>query len=325
MIFLSELNKYIDSLSEPDMNLDIYQIKVGTDVLSNRIPGKKVDGKWQFYGAEEIIRSYMQLKGKAIVSVKITLDYYDEEGGGYTDQYTVSVLYNDVDVLLYNQDIEDAGDFAEYRFLNVGSSAWLMPGTSLIVWFAATEQSADAITHKRDGTTTRTEIQMAHNDCDDWPVNYSDDVEYVDISFKEKPSFKVYMLPDYQNVEQFRSRNMFNILDSVCFPCVVSSDPKTEFEEAQQDNVMQRYNIEHQLEFSVKSPSLPMFMYERILAFCRGRVTQRKEIIGSTAVWRDIIITEYKFSKSNEPNKPISLEMKFKYADTRLNNAVIVI
>lgn len=323
MIFLSELHKYINSL-QLDLYVDIYKIEVGTDVLSNRIPGKKVDGKWQFYGAEEIIRSYMQLKGKAIVSVKISLDENDGEDGGIV-QHTVSVLYNDVEVLLYNQSIEDGGDFAEYRFLNVGSSAWLMPGTSLNVWFAGTAQPADAITHKRDGTTTWAEIQAGHDVYDYWPVNYSDDVEYVDISFEEKPSFKVYMLPDYQSVEHFRFRNMFNILDSVCFPCVVSSDPKTEFEEAQQDNVMQRYDIEQQLEFSVKSPSLPMFMYERMLAFCRGRVTQRKEIIGSTAVWRDIIITEYKFSKSNEPNKPISLEMKFKYADTRLNNAVIVV
>lgn len=322
MIFLSELNKYINSLQHY-LYVDIYKIEVGTDVLSNRIPGKKVDGKWQFYGAEEIIRSYMQLKRQAIVSVKISFDERDEDGGGIVD-HTVSVLYNDVKVLLYNESIGDGGEFAEYLFLNVGSSAWLMPGTSLKVWFALTHQYADAITHKRDGTTTREVIDAGHEVYDCWQVDYSDDVEYVDISFERKPSFKVYMLPDYQNVEHFQFRNMFNILDSVCFPCVVSSYPKTEFEEAQQDNVMQRYDIEQQLEFSIKSPSLPMFMYERMLAFCRGRVTQRKEIIGSTAVWRDIIITEYKFSKSNEPNKPISLEMKFKYADTRLNNAVIV-
>lgn len=323
MIFLSELHKYINSLQH-QLYVDIYKIEVGTDVLSGRISGKKVDGEWKFYGAEEIIRSYMQLKRRAIVSVKISFDENDGEDGGIIG-YTVSVLYNDVKVLLYNESIGDGGDFAEYRFLNVGSSAWLMPGTSLKVWFAGTAQPANAITYKRDGTTSWAVIEAGHEVYDCWQVDYSDDVEYVDISFEEKPSFKVYMLPDYQNVEHFQFRNMFNILDSVCFPCVVSSDPKTEFEEAQQENVMQRYDIEQQLEFSVKSPSLPMFMYERMLAFCRGRVTQRKEIIGSTAVWRDIIITEYKFSKSNEPNKPISLEMKFKYADTRLNNAVIVV
>ena len=127
--------------------------------------------------------------------------------------------------------------------------------------------------------------------------------------------------------EQFIFRNIFNVQEYVTIPASLSSEPKTEFEEAQQDGVLQRYDIEQQLGMQLKSASIPSVLYNQLLAMCRAKSVMYdvNEVMPTTvATARAVIIEEYKLPKSTAPDSKLTVELKFKYCDTEMNDVVLI-
>lgn len=324
MIFLSKLNSYFaDRQHSSLVAVSLVQLSVGNDTIVENVTGRKVDGKWWFFGVEELLRSYMQTNSKKVVEVTYSFVGYDGNNSQTNANSTVKVLYNDAKVAINSVAVGNCDGFAAKRYLNAGKLAWLTPDSYIDIWYVDSNDEGQKEIHYRDGTSevvTITEVQGEVHSC---RVSYDATAEYVTVSFHYRPDFTVYMLPDYQEVEFFQFLDIFNCWEQICIPCAITSEPKTEFDTAQQDNITLLYDVVHSVEFSVKTPVLPAFMYERLLAFCRARKVMYR--MGVTNGFVYVYITEYKLIKSNEPNTPVRLEMKFKYTDIQNNDALIVV
>ena len=313
-------------------NYDNYLLKVEcaygqeVDTLIDSVTGRVVSGYSEFYGTEEIVRAFMQKSGIGEITLYLTYTGCSESDQSVLSPVTVSVLYNDP--IIKPSASQTAAQLTAARFLNTGSVAWLYPNDSINVWYwwQSLSERGSIYKTKLDGTEVP---DVSFGPTDQEPNN----IQYVGSYWRNdrlmeryvmgSRSFKVYYL-NAPEVSHFRFRNAFNLVEPVSVPAALSSDPKTEFEEAQLDKMIQRYDIEQQIEFTVKTGPLPRFMYNRLLAMCRSRFVQYREMVGSPAVatWRDVIVSDYKLKKSDEPNTYVTLEMKFKYVDTTLNEAV---
>lgn len=325
MIFLSGVNDFLrESVSGQESGCDhiVLQIKQGT-TKKFEATSRKIGSYYEFPGMDELIKAHMLQNNLSVFSASAV--YFPcDASGGQVDTYTkaLAVIYNGAE--LRKPGTLTADVFASVYFLTHYKSAWTTPSESyLLNYYAASDENYTIVRTFKDGTTA-TATGTATAGTSTIPVNYLTDCVSAVVTMGSR-TFTLYFL-DIDIAERFQFRNAFNALESVVFPAATTEAPKTEYETAQQENVLQRYDIEEQLEVKIQTPPLPEFMRQTLLDMCRSHYVERLDSYraGSTnyQVYSPVIIKEYKFDKSNEPNKPLVLELTLQYSNTKRNSAI---
>ena len=325
MIFLSGVNDFLRaSVSGQESGCDhiVMAIKQGSTTIFEAT-SRKIGSYYEFPGMDELIKAHM-LQNNLSVFTAIACYYPCDASGSQIDAYSknLAVIYTGAE--LRKPGTLTADVFASVYFLTHYKSSWTTPSDSyLLNYYASADENYTIVRTFKDGTTA-TATGTATAGASRIPVNYLTDCVSAVVTMGSR-TFTLYFL-DIDIAERFQFRNAFNALESVVFPAATTEAPKTEYETAQQDNVLQRYDIEEQLEVKIQTPPLPEFMRQMLLDMCRSHYVERLDSYraGSTnyQVYSPVIIKEYKFDKSNEPNKPLVLELTLQYSNTKRNNAI---
>lgn len=311
MIFLSQIESVIpsDMLPPSDGERFVYwcYVRVGWTNICAPIVGRYVNSAYKFYGAEEVVKSYMLLHGLTTEYFKFSIyrKWLDSDyDPSYCTETQQQVFYLGTPV----SGLPVADDLYTDRFFTVHNKAVIYPGQ--YIYLAAGDiRDADMFYYKKDGTSYRIE-QEVEQGWNEWEVPWGSNYVRMEAYIEQVHRFTLYFL-DGSAVEHFRFRNVFNCWESVSLPAAITAEPSEEFDTVQQDKVLKKYNSEQHLKMNTASGYLPAFMYDTLLEFCRANIVQYKE----KGEWYDIIITEYKLDKSNEPNTPLKLELSFEFAD----------
>lgn len=326
MIFLNQIESFLrvavaDQVSGCDHI--VLQIKSRNNVVLFETASRKIGDYYEFPGMEESIRGYMLQNNLSVFSSRAS--YYPlDASGSQLDAYSANL-----DVLFHSSKLivpsyRTADEVVDSIFLIPYNSILAVGVSAFTLYYYASTAGTITITRTFVDGTTDTISSMSNSGFGFVVVNRGD-CRYAHVEFGYR-SADIYFV-DSQRLEKFSFRNVFNVLESVSLPAALESNPKTEFETAQQDKVLQRYDIEQQLEMKVQSAELPAGLYNQLYAMCRARdvnyVTQESlpSTVGSV---RPVIIKDYKLPKSTEPNTPITFEMTFSYCDTELNDAVVL-
>ena len=337
-------------LDEIEVNLDISQMEVASEVLASPlyvsvvttvdniltvvvedVHGLLRDNVYHFYGVKEYIKSYMEQNGDSIGEFDVSYYNYDASGNKVTSSLSegvsVSVLYrNRVFQKGTPLPFNGADGLLASRFLTPNRVGWLMPdGNFRLAYYCATAETGTITYVSHDGTST-TDTINASVGIGEVLLRYSSGYSMAHIVLGYR-TFDIYYL-DMPVVKRFRFRNMFNELEYIAVPAAITSSPSTDFETAQMNDVKIRYDIENTLEFTLKTAVLPAFMYTPLCDMLLARKVEYSEVSGLwlTVIpnlgWKDILVTKYKFDKSDKPNSPVSLEMTFEYAEQAQVTAV---
>lgn len=282
-----------------------------------------IDGYHEFPGVEELVRAYM-LQNNLTVIVPSVTHYYYINGESATPPTTqnLGILYHGskLRIPVYRT----ADEVVEGWFLVPYKSVYVMGGTYFHLPYYASAAGTATITRTYADGTTDTSTAATSAGLTNLVIQKGTCIHaHVEFGYR---TMDIYFV-EADKREHFSFRNVFNVLEHIDIPASFESNPKTEFETAQQDKVLQRYDIEYQLEMSVKTGALPAGMYKQLLALCQARsVTyyQSESLPITVSGTHAISIEEYKLPKSTEPNTPLTFEMKFKYCDTEMNDAVVL-
>ena len=263
----------------------------------------------------------MQLNNLTVATVSMKFDLTDPEQSG-TWSKSLDVLYHGskLRIPVYRTADEVVGSW----FLVPYKSVYVLGGTYFHLPYYASAAGTATITRTYADGTTDTSTAVTSAGLNNLVIQKSSSIHaHVEFGYR---TMDIYFV-DADMKEHFSFRNVFNVLEQIDIPASFESNPKTEFETAQQDKVLQRYDIEHQLEMSIKTSALPAGIYKQLLALCQARsVTyyQSESLPITVSGTHAISIEEYKLPKSTEPNTPLTFEMKFKYCDTEMNDAVVL-
>ena len=278
--------------------------------------------KWIIPGIETVIRAYMQKNN--LYAANCRVDMYTNGSDLYTP-VNEPLIFSPVS--MRKPGTLTPYVFCENYFMSHLRTGWMtQAGQFLLYYYDQTEGGSDWSIdyYMKSGTWQAGSTGHGDEGAGSIPVLYQDGAAMARVTMGSRV-FRVYFL-EFADYRRFRFRNPFNAMDYVALPCSVTEEPKTEFETARQENVESRYDIEEQLEYKVKTPPLPEFMHDRLLDMCRSRMIEMRDpyTAGSTTyeAWNEVIIKDYKFSRSNEPNKPLVLEMTLTFSNTRRNTAV---
>lgn len=325
MIFLNQIESTIRQTvasQASGCSYIILELRVGSTVYV-RTSSRKIGSYYEFPGVEELVKALMLQNNLAVFSV--TAVYYVKDSSDtQIDTYSssLSIIYTGAE--LRKPGTLTADVFASVYFLTHYKSAWTTPSDSyLLNYYAASDENYTIVRTFKDGTTA-TATGTATAGTSTIPVNYLTDCVSAVVTMGSR-TFTLYFL-DIDIAERFQFRNAFNALESVVVPAATTEAPKTEYETAQQENVLQRYDIEEQLDVKIQTPPLPEFMRQTLLDMCRSHYVERLDSYrgGNTTyqVYSPVIIKEYKFDKTNEPNKPLVLELTLQYSNTKRNSAI---
>ena len=328
MIFLNQIETTIrkatsssyDSVRCAITLLDGYGAVVAhiADVYS-----RVIDGYHVFLGVEELVRAYMLQNNLAIMTPSVKHYYYlNGESASAPTTQDLGIVYSGTQFRKISSLTADV--FLSTYFLTHYRTGFICAGMDYRLYYYATQSETYTIVRTSKTGTTNTVSGSVSAGIGFIEVSgYAGSAQAV-VTMGSRTFTLYYIEADVY--ESFRFRNAFNRYEEVAFPASVTESPKTEYETAQQDNVLQRYDIEEQLEFKIQTPPLPAFTYQTLLDLCRSSSIIRFDtyMSGDTTVHSNsnVIIKEYKFDKTNEPNKPLVLELTLQYSDTKRNSAI---
>ena len=327
MIFLNQVESTLASDLVAPGSGDSYHyeldMKYNNTSICDLITGRFEGSTCKFYGAEEIVRAFMQKNNLAVATFMCTINRV------YSSGSSTGVSYPILDVLYLNSKLIVStyitADYVVSNFFLIPySKIYAIGVTAYTLYYYTSTAGTITITRTFADGTTDTITSTSSAGYGYLVVNRGGCI-YAHAELGDR-NMDIYFV-DAPKVEKFLFRNIFNAQEGVYIPASLESNPKTEFEEAQQEKVLQRYDVEQLLEFSLKAGSLPSGMYKQLHALCRARVVKFAvpETMPSTIdSEREISIIEYKLPKSTEPNTPLTFEMKFKYCDTEMNDAVVL-
>lgn len=211
-------------------------------------------------------------------------------------------------------------------FLTHYKVGWVCRDCKWRLYYFSTNVPPATVTYtKKDGTSVSSDLSTSFG-LSYFDILYNEDYVQAHVVMGNR-TFDIYFI-DKPADEQLAFRNVFNVEEYISFPAATTIHPTTEFDTARLENISIPYDIEHELEIKIKTGPLPPFMYPALIDMCRSRSVKRVSTLtlGGTSVSREdaMIVTEYDFDQSNEPNTPIALELTLQYADRRMNDAVIV-
>lgn len=332
MIFLTQLGdsiKMLDGSPSSEQYFFDLDIKDGNTVISE-IEGVLIDGYFQFFGAEEVVRAYMLQQNLTVLT--LTCVYTGHASGSSSSSVvtnTWTVLYNE-SYLVASSSIT-ADNVATGRFLTPNKTGFVFAGGSFrlnlyVVLSPGNYVTMTIVYYKKDGTQSQSSTRVGTSGVSAVTFDYDADISRAHIVLGDRV-FDLYYL-DLPAQEHFRFRNVFNVQEEISLPASVLDRPSSDFESAQQGNRNLRYDIEHNLELELKSALLPLAMRPVYLDLCRSRSVFRK--VGYTSLgvsaneWREVNFTEYKLDASTNPNSEFRMEMKMEYVERKYIDAVIV-
>jgi len=339
MIYLHEIASVLRYFPAQDGDIvDLQSVRVKPEgapdsayvqVISDYKGLQGADHYWEFPGAEDIIRASLEKRNIPIAEISVIYIIYPPSGaGGSSDTDSFTVLFTGARLLMSSV---TAGQLCRNRFLHTGTAAWLMPGQSFSLCYYSESNpnqiglgTASPMTVYRTYRNGSSEQFTIQTDTDaglkEVEFEYLAAVAFDVVTFGLR-TFCFYYI-DAPVVEIFSFRNVFNLLETISVPAAVTEEPDTDFDTARLNNVLVRYDVEHNRTFTLTTATLPPFMYTKLLELCQARqVLWRTFLTDSLTQSRDIIITEYKINKSTAPDTPLSLTLKFRFADTTLNDA----
>lgn len=320
MIFLSDIENSVRKAHSSGMTSVTVHVRIGTNWIVNGASMVKDGSYWVLHGVEELARAAMQVSGKYIDEYRV--EWYVNGSSEPSDTEDM-VIYSSA--MMRKPGTLTADVFCSHYFMTRRKTAWMIKNNSFYLNYYCTSDTAYSIVYtKADGTTSTTTGTVSGEVATNLYVAYVSGAIKAEVTMGSR-TFTIYYL-DFDSSMYLRFRNAFNALEYVSLPCSVEEDPKTEFEEASQGNVVRRYDVEEQLELKVKTAPLPSFMYNMLLDMCRSRVVERYDAYrsGSTVYgsWSEVYLKDYKLPKSNEPNSQIVLEMTLVYSNKQRNAAI---
>lgn len=310
MIFLSDIETVL-RIPASDVLSGCAYIEIDWRRTSSRLNdighGPKVyqyGNYWVPYGMEAYLRNLMFAKMWSVLEVVGAIyRMYDSEGNQLGS--AVNLNGSDFDVLYVERPIKtslSADDFVESVMLHSDKIGWITPDLRFWYHYAGVygiSGNSVTFTH-RDGSTE--EVNPPSE------LRFDEDIVSAHIQLRNRSMDVVYL---NQEATIFYFRNIFNRDEEISIPGAITQSPSSDYEEGAAGAYQGKYNISHEIEYTLKASSLPAFMYRTIMAMCRSKYVR----LGHMGP--QIIISSYKFGRSSGPNKPISLELKYRYADTQ--------
>lgn len=317
MIFLKDIESAILSWEGDEQpNALYYQLSDwDRDTILDWTIASGRDSVFHAYGAEQVVRAYMELHDMSVLTLDIALRLEGTQEGTILQSKTVEVLYHAGPMRLAGRLVAD--EFVTNSFLTPFKQAVLYQNQAInLYYYATTEYSGPLlIKYLSDGTQSNNSVSYV-NGLGYIRINYTSDVYKVEVIFGSR-KFTVYMMDDTP-CEEFAYLNHFNVQEKIFLPCSITRKPSTEFESATQELITMPYDIEHKEEISLKTAALPALVADQLQQLCRSRRVTYMERRGSTNYPADIIIKDYDLPRSTQPNSPVTFEMTFEYADTQL-------
>lgn len=279
------------------------------------------NGIWSFYGLKDVIRNNMLENDAHIASYTITYSLINGEITAETDTDSIDVLFCDDSVAAPLAD-----DLVLSQFLH-SRHAFIAPGITERLYFV---NDGEQLYHKEvvaliDGVpttfTTTPTLPRNRNYID---VAMEDTLSYdMDeiVSIKITCGTRIITFHAIQeDVQIFRFRNRYNVLETIPLQCGIIKKPGTEFETAMIGNVSVRYDIEHSTPYELATPTIIPQLVEPLLQLVRSHYVEHynptRNIEGDDVIgWENIIITDYTLEPSDTHNSPVTFEMTFERAN----------
>ena len=318
MIFLHEIEEEILRFPGDWQPNEMYY-SLDDDNLDTFLEETKAVGAGGYFsvpGAEQIVRAYMERRNLTVLEMSVHYRLEGtQEGTSYEWKHGIKVLYTAGNIRKAGTVTADG--IASSQFLTTADCVFLYKNQQyqLQYYIESGEEIYTLGTYYRDGRVTNNGTKIGAG-LGSQRFSYLDDVaKYV--VYLGSRQFTIYMMDDTP-CEVITFRNFFNAQDGVLLPCSIERNPSTEYETASVGRVSISYDVEHKEEFTLRSALLHTAMADQLLWMVRSRSVSYKEKKGSAEFLVDIIIKDYKIIRSTEPNTPITFEMTFEYADTRL-------
>lgn len=317
MIFLRDIESAILSWEGDEQPNELYY-ELSDQYMDTFLDWTLASGKggnFHAYGAEQVVRAYMELHDMTVLTLDIALRLEGTQEGTTLKNKTVEVLYHAGPLRKAGNLVAD--DFVNGSFLSPFKQALLYRNYSInIPYYATTEYAVPRLTtYLRDGSTSSV-IGSYVNGLGSIMVNYDPNAYKVEVLFGSR-KFTVLMAGE-DPCEEFAYLNYFNVQEKIFLPCSITRKPSTEFESATQELITMPYDIEHKEEITLKTAALPALVADQLQQLCRSRRVTYRERRGSVTFPADIIIKDYDLPRSTQPNSPVTFEMTFEYANTQL-------
>jgi hypothetical protein len=312
---------YIDAGSVPSLPLpdnDISTLKLYIDnELVHEFTTRVIDGYHTCFGIEQMVRSFMESNRLSVATVRADFCSSEKVIASQEQQ----VLYHAGPLRLASSSTT-CDTFIKKKFLTPLKHGVVTPDMPFFfLYFYTTEAESMVVTYYlKDGSTGTSSSSFSANRLAYQGWSYRPDCYKINVSLGSR-SFDIYCIDQTEGVVM-RYYDFFNNLCYAFVPSSITRSPSTDFETAVQDNKTIRYDVEHQLEFSLKTAPILQALADQIYWVCRSRRVYMVEFYGKPIKEKshEIIITDYKLDQTTNPNTPTVCEMTFEYADTTLPN-----
>lgn len=312
---------YVDAGSVPSLPLpdnDISTLKLYIDnELVHEFATRVIDGYHTSYGIEQMVRAFMESDRLSVATVRVDFCSSEKVFASQEQQ----VLYHAGPLRLASSSTT-CDTFIKNNFLTPLKHGVVTPDMPFFyLYFYTTEAESLVVTfYLKDGSTGTSSSSISANRLSYRGWAYRPDCYKINLTLGSR-SFDIYCIDQTEGV-LMRYYDFFNNLCYAFVPSSITRSPSTDFETAVQDKKTIRYDVEHKLEFSLKTAPILQALADQIYWVCRSRRVSMVEFYGKPIKEKshEIIITDYKLDQSTNPNTPTVCEMTFEYADTTLPN-----
>lgn len=313
MIFLSDIEtafRFQSSYSGVDhYKVTIsFTITLGTLTIAEDLIPVLVDGYYYVIGLKELVQAYMELNDYSLFDLILNARAYNAEDEWMEElddiSISVEVLYNS---LKYKG---SASTIVNARFMSRRTTAVIAKKEPFVLhWENGTAGDTFKVVYLFEDGSTDTDTVKSRFSSGSVAIGRSarEDLVSARATYGNR-EMTVY----FQNQPEpalIRFRNMFNVEEYMTLPCSIEENPSTDFEEAVIGNVSRQYDIEHELEWTLKTPPLTAAQMDVTLEMVRSRLIRLYR--GLTDEWVTVLVKSYKLVKSNEPNTPQAAQITF--------------
>ena len=304
------------SLPLPDSDISTLKLYIDKELV-HEFTTRVIDGYHTCFGIEQMGRSFMESNRLSVATVRAEFGSSEKVIASQEQQ----VLYHAGPMRLASSSTT-CDTFIKKNFLTPLKHGVVTPDMPFFfLYFYTTEAESLVVTYYlKDGSTSTSSNSFSANRLAYQGWAYRPDCYKINVTLGSR-SFDIYCIDQTEGVVM-RYYDFFNNLCYAFVPSSITRSPSTDFDKAVQDNKTIRYDVEHKLEFSLKTAPILQALADQIYWVCRSRLVAMIEFYGKPIKEKshEIIITDYKLDQSTNPNTPIVCEMTFEYADSTLPN-----
>lgn len=314
-----EANK-VPTLPLPEDNISCLKLYVDNELV-HEFTTRVIDGYHTCFGIEQMVRSFMESNRLSVATVRAEFCSSEKVIASQEQQ----VLYHAGPLRLASSSTT-CDTFIKKNFITPLKHGVVTPDMPFFfLYFYTTEAESLVVTYYlKDGSTSTSSNSISANRLSYQGWAYRPDCYKINVTLGSR-SFDIYCIDQTEGVVM-RYYDFFNNPCYAFVPSSITRSPSTDFDKAVQDNKTIRYDVEHKLEFSLKTAPILQALADQIYWVCRSRMVYMLEFYGKPIKEKshEIIITDYKLEQSTNPNTPIVCEMTFEYADTTLPNVASI-